>query len=1180
MSEHAREATAADTAATAAAAAAAADDHHSSSRLDGAVVAGNTDTTTDTSAAASFHRHHRMACGRFEYSLADTLGRGSFAEVFKGYSETDEPVAIKRIDRSRLRKKANKRLLQQEVTVLKAVEHPNIVRFYEVQETAEHVCLIMEYCDGGDLATLISRAAPMPEVTVACLMQQLASALRHLRERGVVHRDLKPSNLLLATNINDAGNGGDDGGSGDNNSSSLGHCDTTTTLPCIKVADFGFARELAEEDMAATFCGSPLYMAPEVLEGGEYGAGADLWSVGAICYECLTGRPPFKAPSIKALKKLFLTQGGRFHMPRGASPACSDLLRGLLQPNPEKRISHEAFFRHPFVQGTAAAAAAAAAKNATASTTTPAASKEGKEAEKKQEQELEQQRGRQQGQQQSPRPFYGTTPRTPSPSLSGDSSGDSLGESGSRDRNGGGVGDIVRGGNVGNSNRRRDSISDPESVVIVPEISDISPSSRRRTGVQESFVVVNEAEVQVNMFADAVQHRVNGGDTIKKPVSARFGPPLSAPLATMGEAGAAIVGGLVEGIGSGLLGLDLGGGSGGGGDGLGGSNTRWYRQQQQRRLVQQQQQQQQQQQNQHNHTLNYFAASPTHTNGGLASGSGSGDGVSPLTEAAVLAEIERVLEPATEVMAVANSHLEGGTGNSPPTRSRQLQALMLLRRSLAIFRGGIQGLCGVATRAPKSLLTPEVSESVQRLRDRFNTCLRRVETLRQAVSDPDAVAVPPGGPLFSTEEILYEHAVALCRSAAQDERSGVLDMCEVTYSRALVLLRLLLRDAEGDDDRRVLHEYEVAAETRLQAVRRVAQERAIEDAKAHAAAAAAAAPLPVVGGVGTTVFSGRSPFDGGDGVGGVGGGGGGGGDSGSGRVFYNAGLHATGRLSPATASGGSGSSIHSLPGRHSPSATTTGGSFGVGVGTGNGGYDAASHGSSGGGGLSATPPWIASRRGRGPHASSPQSISSPGSNSPHHQMFMGTSPPPVAARYDGVVPAAIPFRYSPSTSPGETTAQVYMRARSPIPPPGGFNAAFYGRGVEMGYSNDRHHSSQQIPQQQSLGQSPTHAATSSAATSGRSPPQLAPPRPGYGYDYGYGYPMVQAYSPPQQHQQEQHYRQQPSQYVYSQQDLQQHRQGQEHQRQESQHQSPYYSTSRYRDAMSQPQFENDGNGSI
>lgn len=147
-----------------------------------------------------------------------------------------------------------------------------------------------------------------------------------LREKAIVHRDLKPQNLLLS-----------------------GPPDQLQ----LKIADFGFARQLGGQDMAATFCGSPLYMAPEVLEGDEYNANADLWSVvrclsaawasatdilpldpscvagpfltgcprrivatqGTIIYECLTGKPPFKAPSIKALKALFKTSKGRFHVP-------------------------------------------------------------------------------------------------------------------------------------------------------------------------------------------------------------------------------------------------------------------------------------------------------------------------------------------------------------------------------------------------------------------------------------------------------------------------------------------------------------------------------------------------------------------------------------------------------------------------------------------------------------------------------------------------------------------------------------------------------------------------------------------------------------------------------------------------------------------------------------------------
>lgn len=109
-----------------------------------------------------------------------------------------------------------------------------------------------QYCDGGDLSHYIAKHAPLPEAQIANFINQVALALGVLRAKAVVHRDLKPQNLLLS-----------------------GPPDQLV----VKIADFGFARQLAEQDMAATFCGSPLYMAPEVLEGDQYNAKADLWSV-------------------------------------------------------------------------------------------------------------------------------------------------------------------------------------------------------------------------------------------------------------------------------------------------------------------------------------------------------------------------------------------------------------------------------------------------------------------------------------------------------------------------------------------------------------------------------------------------------------------------------------------------------------------------------------------------------------------------------------------------------------------------------------------------------------------------------------------------------------------------------------------------------------------------------------
>eukprot|EP00730_Choanoeca_flexa_P017987 TRINITY_DN8719_c0_g1_i2.p1 TRINITY_DN8719_c0_g1~~TRINITY_DN8719_c0_g1_i2.p1 ORF type:complete len:613 (+),score=101.00 TRINITY_DN8719_c0_g1_i2:960-2798(+) len=264
-------------------------------------------------------------CGRFTYSLNSSLGKGTFAEVFLGHDERNAPVAIKRISRTRLKKPSAQRLLDSEIAIMKKLRHPNVVILLDVLETSDEICLVMEYCDGGDLAEYIKAHAGMNEITIANIAKQLSAALTYLRELNIVHRDLKPHNMLIKK-----------------------HEDGSFTL---KLADFGFARQLVADEMAATFCGSPLYMAPEVLQGAKYSAKAELWSVGTILYSCLTGHTPYKATSMLALRQLLRKPNLKLDIPARASPALGHLLLRLLQISPKKRADFEEFAHHQFLTG-------------------------------------------------------------------------------------------------------------------------------------------------------------------------------------------------------------------------------------------------------------------------------------------------------------------------------------------------------------------------------------------------------------------------------------------------------------------------------------------------------------------------------------------------------------------------------------------------------------------------------------------------------------------------------------------------------------------------------------------------------------------------------------------------------------------------------------------------------------
>ncbi|KAF8208072.1 kinase-like domain-containing protein [Mycena galopus ATCC 62051] len=309
------------------------------------------------------------------YVIVNDIGKGSFATVYKGYHEdTHQSVAIKTVLRQKLSAKLFENL-QSEIQILKSLSHRHITKLIDIVRTDRNIYLIMEYCSGGDLTNYIKKrgrvdtleyvpspgAAPqyyphprtggLDEIVVRSFLRQLARALKFLRHRNLIHRDVKPQNLLL-TPAPPA-------------ELARGH---PLGVPILKVADFGFARSLPNAMMAETLCGSPLYMAPEILRYEKYNAKADLWSVGAVLYEMAVGRPPFRAANhIELLKKIESAKGIRFpdearegdtstsnskstRSGGGGSeelpvpPDVKKLIRALLKQNPAERASFEEFF--------------------------------------------------------------------------------------------------------------------------------------------------------------------------------------------------------------------------------------------------------------------------------------------------------------------------------------------------------------------------------------------------------------------------------------------------------------------------------------------------------------------------------------------------------------------------------------------------------------------------------------------------------------------------------------------------------------------------------------------------------------------------------------------------------------------------------------------------------------------
>ncbi|GAB5578947.1 serine/threonine-protein kinase ULK1 isoform X1 [Prionailurus iriomotensis] len=273
------------------------------------------------------------AVGKFEFSRKDLIGHGAFAVVFKGRhrEKHDLEVAVKCINKKNLAK--SQTLLGKEIKILKELKHENIVALYDFQEMANSVYLVMEYCNGGDLADYLHAMRTLSEDTIRLFLQQIAGAMRLLHSKGIIHRDLKPQNILL---------------------SNPGGRRANPNNIRVKIADFGFARYLQSNMMAATLCGSPMYMAPEVIMSQHYDGKADLWSIGTIVYQCLTGKAPFQASSPQDLR-LFYERSKTLvpTIPRETSAPLRQLLLALLQRNHKDRMDFDEFFHHPFLDASA-----------------------------------------------------------------------------------------------------------------------------------------------------------------------------------------------------------------------------------------------------------------------------------------------------------------------------------------------------------------------------------------------------------------------------------------------------------------------------------------------------------------------------------------------------------------------------------------------------------------------------------------------------------------------------------------------------------------------------------------------------------------------------------------------------------------------------------------------------------
>jgi serine/threonine protein kinase len=264
--------------------------------------------------------------------MNEELGRGATGKVFHGYRINDyTPVAIKVLNINSIEcKKQVEKSIDLEMNLARKINHENIVLLRDVKVIKRNMYLVMDYCKGGDLCKFMNNQA-LPNAIVKCLIKDLARGLKVLFEHDIIHRDLKPANLLLdkVSTINET------------------NPNDTSNIGVLKIADFGFAKEIRKGDLTKTIAGSPSYMAPEILNMQPYSYKVDLWSVGVILYELVYGRLPWIADSI--IELIAMQQKEPLYLPN-VDPLVINLIKGLLMVNPEQRFSFEEFYSHPYVQ--------------------------------------------------------------------------------------------------------------------------------------------------------------------------------------------------------------------------------------------------------------------------------------------------------------------------------------------------------------------------------------------------------------------------------------------------------------------------------------------------------------------------------------------------------------------------------------------------------------------------------------------------------------------------------------------------------------------------------------------------------------------------------------------------------------------------------------------------------------
>ena len=259
------------------------------------------------------------------YEFIKELGKGSYGQVFRCQNKINGNVyACKKMSKKKIK---NKDQFKTEINLLRATDHPNIIKLYEIYEDNKYIYLIMEECSGGEFFDSLAKRAKekkmYTEKECAKIFKQILEAVNYLHAHGVCHRDLKPENILFSNVADDS---------------------------CLKLIDFGLSKVIDGEQNLKGAVGTTFYMAPEVITG-NYNEKCDIWACGVILYIMLCGKPPFYSQNEEELKKNICSMKYTFDYPefKKVSQDAIDLIKKILVP-PEKRLSAAEILQTPWIK--------------------------------------------------------------------------------------------------------------------------------------------------------------------------------------------------------------------------------------------------------------------------------------------------------------------------------------------------------------------------------------------------------------------------------------------------------------------------------------------------------------------------------------------------------------------------------------------------------------------------------------------------------------------------------------------------------------------------------------------------------------------------------------------------------------------------------------------------------------